>query len=41
MRPGFAALLRVMDEEVEAEVPVLISLGEDDVPVCADGSCSL
>jgi hypothetical protein len=32
-----------MDEDVpvEPEVPVLVSLGEDDVPVCADGSCSL
>jgi hypothetical protein len=32
-----------MDEDVavEPEVPVLISLGDDDVPVCEDGSCSL
>jgi hypothetical protein len=41
MRARSAALISFMDEEVEAEVPVLISLGEDDVPVCADGSCSL
>jgi len=28
-----------MDEE--QEVPVLVSLGDEDVPVCEDGSCTL
>jgi hypothetical protein len=27
-----------MDDE---EVPVLVSLGDEDVPVCEDGSCAL
>jgi len=26
---------------LEQEVPVLVSLGDEDVPVCEDGSCSL
>jgi hypothetical protein len=30
----------VVDEEPQ-EVPVLVSLGDKDVPVCEDGSCSL
>jgi hypothetical protein len=33
-----------MDEETVAEqqdVPVLVSLGDADVPVCEDGSCAL
>jgi hypothetical protein len=29
-----------MDEESQ-EVPVLVSLGDEDVPVCEDGSCQL
>jgi hypothetical protein len=43
------ALLHTMDEEMaapqaalrEPEVPVLVSLGDEDVPVCEDGSCQL
>jgi hypothetical protein len=27
-----------MDDE---DVPVLVSLGDEDVPVCEDGSCAL
>jgi hypothetical protein len=38
--PGISpALLNIMDEE--QEVPVLVSLGDEDVPVCEDGSCQL
>jgi hypothetical protein len=33
-----AALVMGMDDE---DVPVLVSLGDDDVPVCEDGSCAL
>jgi hypothetical protein len=33
------ALLHTMDEE--QEVPVLVSLGDEDVPVCEDRSCQL
>lgn len=29
------------EPEETPEVPVLVALGDDDVPVCADGSCSL
>jgi hypothetical protein len=29
-----------MDEETE-DVPVLVTLGDEDVPVCEDGSCAL
>jgi len=29
------------DAPVEPEVPVLVSLGDADVPVCEDGSCAL
>jgi hypothetical protein len=25
----------------EQEVPVLVTLGDEDVPVCEDGSCAL
>jgi hypothetical protein len=32
-------LLDGMDEE--QDVPVLVTLGDEDVPVCEDGSCSL
>jgi hypothetical protein len=39
MRVSPFVLLHDMDEE--QDVPVLVSLGDDDVPVCEDGSCSL
>jgi hypothetical protein len=29
------------DMDEDQEVPVLVSLGDEDVPVCEDGSCSL
>ncbi len=29
-----------MDEATE-DVPVLVTLGDEDVPVCEDGSCAL
>jgi hypothetical protein len=29
-----------MEEELQ-DVPVLVSLGDEDVPVCEDGSCAL
>jgi hypothetical protein len=29
------------DEPQDPPVPVLVTLGNDDVPVCADGSCAL
>jgi hypothetical protein len=38
MPAALAALVMGMDEE---DVPVLVSLGDDDVPVCEDGSCAL
>ena len=35
-------LVSFMDEVDETEVvPVLVSLGDEDVPVCEDGSCAL
>jgi hypothetical protein len=29
------------DSAVDEDVPVLVSLGDEDVPVCEDGSCAL
>lgn len=37
-----ALLVWCMDEVDETEtVPVLVSLGDENVPVCEDGSCAL
>jgi hypothetical protein len=49
MRPDQPALVRGMNQNVvdaesseeSQDVPVLVSLGDEDVPVCEDGSCAL
>ena len=41
MPGGPAALLVGMSEEESQDVPVLVLLGDEDVPVCEDGSCAL
>jgi len=48
MRAAAPGLVHGMDEDVQAppteeprDVPVLVTLGNADVPVCEDGSCAL
>jgi hypothetical protein len=41
MPAGTAALRTGVEDDEPQDVPVLVTLGSDDVPVCEDGSCAL
>jgi hypothetical protein len=46
MRTEISRLVHGMDEKVlveddQQDVPVLVTLGDENVPVCEDGSCAL
>jgi hypothetical protein len=46
MRTDVSRLVHGMDEKAlveddQQDVPVLVTLGDENVPVCEDGSCAL